>query len=505
MSTTASAHPSSGYADLLERMIELVRRGGISEPDQATIFDATWEEEIGSDAPEERVTHLKDARRPPDPIALADESLSRAERLHEQFNLFTTIRAKGARADAAVIARRSDRGESLGSLAGRTVAVKDQFDVEGIVTLAGSKMLADSPPAAADATAVARLRGSDALLIGATNMDEFAYGFSTENTHYGTTRNPHDPARIAGGSSGGSAAAVASGAVDLALGTDTNGSVRIPAAFCGVFGLRPTYGLVPRSGTVAFSPSFDVVGVLARDVMTLALGLDAIAGPDGHDPSVARAFGGVESALGAGIGGLRVAHGSGELWRGADDEVLEATVQVADALGSVGSLAIPDVDRARAAAMVITAAEGADQHRAELLSDPEAFDPAVIERFLAGLTVRAIDYVACQRYRRDFCNRVRTLFANVDVLVIPTVACAAPYIGQSTLEIGGITLPTGAVLGRFTQPISFIGLPALSVPVLGHGLPIGVQLVGRPFSEAVLCAAAAYLEAKGIVGAKVTQ
>jgi AtzE family amidohydrolase len=385
-----------------------------------------------------------------------------------------------------------------GPLAGLSFAVKDLFDVAGVVTLAGSIARKDDPPAASDATAVARLRRDGALLVGATNMDEGAYGFTTENSHYGPTRNPHDLTRVAGGSSGGSAAAVAAGIVDVALGTDTNGSVRIPAAFCGVYGLRPTFGLIPRTGSVLFAPSFDAVGIFARTVADLALVLDVVHGPDGIDQACARA----DHAAEWDADRLRSARADLDGWGAATPEVLEATDRVAAALGATRTVALPGAGLARAAAIVITAAEGADQQQELLRAAPELVDERVRDRFVAGLDVPAIDYLAAQRFRRHWQGQILPLLAGTDVLVLPTVACPAPVIDQPVVEVAGETLPTGAVLGRFTQPLSFIGLPALSVPLAGpDGLPLGVQLVGRPFGEGALLAAAALLEAAGVVGA----
>lgn len=419
---------------------------------------------------------------PPEPI---DDVLAAIDELQPRLNIFTSVFHEAARATSP----------APGPLAGMPFAVKDLFDVEGVVTLAGSVARAADPPADADATAVARLRASGGVLVGATNMDEFAYGFTTENSHYGPTRNPHDRDRIAGGSSGGSAAAVAAGLVTAALGTDTNGSVRIPAAFCGVYGLRPTYGLVPWTGATLFAPSFDAVGAFARTVGDLALVLDAIAAPT-------ESF---TSFLDRDLEGLRIARASGELWDGVTPEVLEATERVAEALGATRVVELPAVGLARAAAMVITAAEGADQHQELLRQNPEIVDPRVRDRFLAGLGVSATDYLAAQRFRSWWQAQVLPLLADVDVLVLPTVACTAPLIDQETIEIGGVVQPTGAVLGRFTQPLSFIGLPALSVPVAGAGLPVGVQLTSRPFSDGVLLQATAALEASGTVAAKLTR
>jgi amidase/aspartyl-tRNA(Asn)/glutamyl-tRNA(Gln) amidotransferase subunit A len=422
-------------------------------------------------------------------------ALRAVDALQPRLNAFTTVFTDELRAAAETV------GVESGPLAGVPVAVKDLFDIAGTVTLAGSAMRLGAAPAATDATVVRRLREAGALLVGATNMDEFAYGFTTENSHFGPTRNPHDPARVAGGSSGGSAAAVAAGIVRIALGTDTNGSVRIPAAFCGIYGLRPTYGLLPRTGAFPFVPGLDAVGPLARTPADIALALDVLAGPDGVDPTCVAAAASYTSALERGISGLRVVRGSGDLWAGGEDAVVAAADEVAAALGAQAELTIPDVGRARGAAIVLTAAEGAAQHRAALLATPEAFDPRVRGRFLAGLGVPAIDYVDMQRFRRWWQRQVLALLAGTDVLVVPTVACTAPLIDQPTVPWHGVPLPTGAVLGRFTQPLSFLGLPCLSVPVVRAGaLPVGVQLVARPGEDAVLLAAAAHLHRTGITG-----
>jgi AtzE family amidohydrolase len=425
----------------------------------------------------------------------AAAALAGADLLQPELNMFTSVFREQLPRDA----ERLDDADP-GPMFALPVAVKDLFDVGGTVTLAGSAVRADGPPAERDSTTVARLRAAGALLVGATNMDEFAYGFTTENSHYGPTRNPHDPARVAGGSSGGSAAAVAAGVVRIAIGTDTNGSIRIPAAFCGVYGLRPTYGCVPRTGSVPFVPGLDAVGPLARTPQDLALAMDVLAGPDGVDPSCGpRRTPSYRDALGWGIDGLRVARASGELWDGADEAILAASLEVSEALGAVTSLALPDVARARAAAIVITAAEGAAQHRELLVTRPDELDPRTRGRFLAGLGVPAVDYVDAQRFRQWWQHQVAAALADVDVLVVPATPCLPPVIDQPTVAFNGVQLPTGAVLGRFTQPLSLIGLPSLVVPVVRPGgLPIGVQLVGRPGADATLIAAAAHLHSIGV-------
>ena len=266
------------------------------------------------------------------------DALERIAQRDRTLNAFTAVLHGPALADADAIDRRLAAGEDPGPLAGVPFAAKNLFDVAGLTTLAGSRINADRPPATRDATAVARLRAAGAVLVGTLNMDEYAYGFSTENTHYGPTRNPRDTSRMAGGSSGGSAAAVAGGLVPLALGTDTNGSIRVPAALCGVFGLKPTFGRVSRAGVVPLAWSFDHVGPLARDVAGLAAAFDAIAGPDPRDPVCSmQPPARCSDALTRGIDGLRIAVAGEHFAR----------------------LAVDEAHRARAAAQVITAGEPA--------------------------------------------------------------------------------------------------------------------------------------------------
>ncbi len=381
---------------------------------------------------------------------------------------------------------------------------KNLFDVAGLTTLAGSKINAERPPAARDATVVARLRRAGAILLGALNMDEYAFGFTTENTHYGPTRNPHDLSRVAGGSSGGSAAAVAAGLVPLALGSDTNGSIRVPAALCGIFGLKPTYGRLSRAGAALFGISFDHVGPLATSVRDLALAYDVMQGPDAADPVCAERP--VEPCLARmdeGIRGLRIAVADGHFATGGDREVFAAVDRVAKALGATRRVTVPEPHRARAAAMIITASEGASLHREDLKRRPMEFDPLTRDRFLAGALLPAELYVQAQRFRAWYRERVRELFQSVDVLLAPTTPCPAPKIGQETMTIAGVTMPTRPTLGLYTQPLSFIGLPVISVPVARSGpLPLGVQLIAAPWNEAALFRIAAALEHDGSAAAR---
>jgi len=433
-------------------------------------------------------------------------ALERIAQRDATLNAFTGVLRERALSDADAIDRRLASGQDPGPLAGVPFAAKNLFDVAGLTTLAGSKINADKPVASRDATAVARLRAAGAVLVGTLNMDEYAYGFSTENTHYGPTRNPRDPSRIAGGSSGGSAAAVAGGLVPVTLGTDTNGSIRVPAALCGVFGLKPTFARVSRAGVVPLAWSFDHVGPFARDVADLAAAFDAIAGPDARDPACAtRPATRCADVLERGIDGLRIAVLGGHFARLAADEALAAVAGVASALRVRREVTLPEAHRARAAAQVITACEAGAYHLDNLRSRAADFDPMTRDRLLAAALLPAAAYLGAQRFRAWFRARVAEVFGQADVLLAPTTPWTAPAIGAPwTTRVDGIEVPTRGHLGVFTQPLSFIGLPVISVPVVAPGtLPVGVQLVAAPFQEAALFRVAARLEAEGVVRAPV--
>jgi aspartyl-tRNA(Asn)/glutamyl-tRNA(Gln) amidotransferase subunit A len=438
-------------------------------------------------------------------------TLARIAEQNQTYNCFTTVLAESALAEADQIDAAMSRSHNVGTaphqnskiLAGVPFAVKDLFDIAGVTTLAGSKINADNPPASADATLVAKLRQAGAVLVGALNMDEYAYGFTTENAHYGTTRNPHDTNRICGGSSGGSAAAVAAGLVPLTLGSDTNGSIRVPAAFCGVFGLKPTYGRLSRSGAYPFSSSFDHVGPFARSVRDIALIFDVLQGPDPSDlVCTTRSPELCLPELTKGIDGLRIAIANDYFAKGADPEVFEAVEYVAKALNATQHVTVPEAERARAAAFIITSCEGANLHLKDLKTRPQDFDPATRDRFLAGCFVPGGWYLQAQRFRRWYRDRVRELFQQVDIILAPTTPCVAPEIGQQTMMLDGIEVLVRPNLGLFTQPLSFIGLPIISVPVHRPGtLPLGVQIIAAPYNEALVLRVAAHLEKQGIVSA----
>ncbi|MBC1238189.1 AtzE family amidohydrolase [Nostoc sp. 2RC] len=446
-------------------------------------------------------------------VDVTKAALARIAMRNHQLNCFTSITAEAALADAARIDSEIAQGNNPGVLAGVPFAVKNLFDIAGLTTLAGSKINADNPAATQDATAVAKLKQAGAVLLGALNMDEYAYGFVTENSHYGATHNPHDLLRVAGGSSGGSAAAVAGGLVPLTLGSDTNGSIRVPAALCGVFGLKPTYGRLSRAGVTLFSSSFDHIGCFARSVQDIATVFDVLQGKDHRDP-ICTKHPPVEtlhvtshldiSAIKIALAKSAVGIAGDYFTKGAQAEALAAVQQVADALDVTEYITIPEAHRARAAAFVITASEGANLHLDKLQRRPEDFDPATRDRFLAGALIPSSWYLQAQRFRRWYRDRLREVFQNVDIILAPTTPISAPLIGQETMNLDGEEILIRPHLGLFTQPLSFIGLPVLSVPIQRpNALPFGVQLIAAPYNEALILQVAAVLEAKGIVSAPV--
>ena len=406
-------------------------------------------------------------------------------------------------AAAAELDRQRLAGATLGPLAGVPFAVKNLFDIAGTVTLAGSTIHQTNPPATQDATAIARLKAAGAILVGALNMDEYAYGFVTVNEHYGTTPNPHDPTRISGGSSGGSAAAVASGLVPITLGSDTNGSIRVPASLCGVYGLKPTYGRLSRAGAFLFSSSLDHIGPFGRSVVDIAKVFDVLQGPDQRDP-ICSDRPPLSIDLSDTVGELKIAIATDHFAKGMSPTVAQALDTVATALKATRTVKLPEAARARAAAYLITASEGSQLHLSRLQSRLQAFDPATRDRFLAGALIPSSWYLQAQRFRRWYRDQIRELFQTVDLILAPTTPCSAPPIEQTTLEFDGETVPLRPHLGVYTQPLSFIGLPVLSVPVhLPGELPVGVQLIARPYEEQSLFTAAIALERMGITQAPV--
>ena len=438
-------------------------------------------------------------------VEVAEAALARIAADNPRLGAFTDITRERALREAAAVDARIARGEDPGPLAGVPYAVKNLIDIEGLATRAGSKINREHPPAGRDAVLIARLQAAGAVLLGGLNMGEYAYDFTGENAHDGPSRNPHDPAHMSGGSSGGSGTAVAAGMVPLALGSDTNGSIRVPASFCGLFGLKPTYGRLPRTGSFPFVDSLDHLGPLARSAHDLALAYDAMQGPDAGDPAcTAERVEPVVAMLAHGIEGMRFAVAGGYFRTGCDGVALAAVDRCAEALGVTREVEIPAAAEARAAAYVISNVEGAALHLDRLQARADDFDPDVRDRLLSGAMIPGVWYVRAQRFRRWFQQQMRALFDEVDVLLAPATPISAPRIGQKVMVLGGEEMLVRPNIGIYTQPISFVGLPVVAVPLFGLGrLPIGVQLIAAPWREDLALRVALALEEMGVAAAPV--
>jgi 1-carboxybiuret hydrolase len=435
-------------------------------------------------------------------LEATEAALARIKQRDGVLNSFTDVTADRARAKARAVDAVIAAGQNAGPLAGVPFAVKNLFDVKGLSTRAGSKINRDNAPAGRDATLIERMEAAGAVLVGALNMGEYAYDFTGENVHDGPSRNPHDPTRMSGGSSGGSGSAVGGALVPIALGSDTNGSIRVPSSFCGTFGLKPTYGRLSRARSFPFVFSLDHLGPLARCVTDLALCYDAMQGADPDDAAcTTRPVEPVTPHLAQGVGDLRIAIAGGYFQTNLLAEAREAVAHVAKALGVAKIVEIPEAARARAAAYVITTSEGASLHLDRLRRRPNDFDPAVRDRLIAGAMVPASLVDRAQKFRRWHRAQVLKLFETVDAIIAPATPCVAPKLGQSTFVLDGVELPVRANIGIHTQPISFIGLPVAAVPVPLQPMPIGVQVIAAPWREDIALRIAYALEQMGAVAA----
>lgn len=433
------------------------------------------------------------------PVELVEATLARIERLNPILNAFITVTAEDARTAAAVAAAEIRAGQYRGPLHGIPFSLKDLYLTRGIRTTGGSRILSDYVPAS-DATVTRRLRDAGAILIGKTTLHEFAYGTTTINPHYGTTRNPWNLERITAGSSGGSAAAVAAGLGVISMGSETGWSIRRPAAFCGVAGLKPTYGLVSRQGMLPAAWSLDHAGPLTRSVHDAAIVLEAIAGPDPADPaSSRRTASGLTASLDRGIDGLRIGlprhHYAGQC-EPAVERAFDDAVAVFQSLGAI--LVEVEVPRTRYAGLtstIIMSAEVDAAHARWLRERPDDYGPDVRARIESGLVVTAVDYLRGQRLRRWIAEELAEVLRSVDLLACPTTPQVATPIAGGIAALGD----PGAVIadGPFNllRLFALVGLPAISVPCgfSADGLPIGLSLAGSAYADAtVLQAAYAY-------------
>jgi aspartyl-tRNA(Asn)/glutamyl-tRNA(Gln) amidotransferase subunit A len=442
-------------------------------------------------------------RRKLSPVELVRHLLARIETLNPALNAFLTVPAETALAEARRAESELARGKWRGPLHGIPVALKDNISTQGVRTTAGARFLSDHIPEN-DAAVVFRLRRAGAIILGKTNLHEFAYGVTTTNPHYGTTRNPWDRERIAGGSSGGSAAALAAGLAPAALGSDTGGSIRIPAAMCGVAGLKPTFGRVSCRGTVALSPSLDHVGPMARTAEDLALLLGVLAGHDARDPvSVRRPVENFLREMRRPPRRLRLVRPREFFFDRVDGEVaslVEKAIAEFTGMGvSVEEISWPAARELARPATAIALAEATRFHRRQGWYPAHADDYGedVRARLELGEKVSAVEYFEALDARRRLQEELDRLLTGVDALLAPTVPVAAPLIGTEELEWAEEREPVRAALLRLNRPANMTGNPAVSIPCgfTRAGLPVGLQLIGRRWEEGRLLAAAAAYEA----------
>lgn len=417
---------------------------------------------------------LRDGRTSPG--ELVERSLAEASRL-EVLNAFVTVDGPGARAAAERAGRELAAGLDRGPLHGVPVAVKDVIDTAGLRTTMGSRHHADRVPEH-DAECVRRLRAAGAVIVGKTATHEFAFGPTGDRSLNGATRNPYGDGRLAGGSSSGSAAAVAAGIVPLAVGTDTGGSVRIPAACCGIVGLKPTLGAVPSGGVFPVSPSLDTVGPMARTADDCLLLWNALAGREAPAPDVS---------------GARVGWVAPDAVHPVDPRVAVAARAMLEPL-PVRDVAVPDLARLRWAYTAIQSGEVQRLHAGRMAAAPELYDAEVLARLRAAGRITAEDTATARELRERVRRAVTALFGRFEILAMPTVPVVAPPLGARTLALNGTPVDVRAALLAYTSPWSVLGLPAASLPAgLVDGLPAGLQLVARPGAERLLLAAAGRL------------
>ena len=425
-------------------------------------------------------------------------ALTRLERLEVKLNAFITVLREQALAEAKKADEEIARGNYRGALHGVPVTIKDMFETAGVRTTGGSKILADWVPET-DADLVEKLRAAGAVIIGKTNLDEFGHGGTSTLSHFGPVHNPWDIERIAGGSSGGSAVAVAAGIGPLSYGTETGSSVRRPASYCGIVGFKPTFGIISRHGSFRGAWSQDHVGLFARSVQDIALGLDSVAGFDARDPaSVRQEEPAYASRLDASVKGLRVGVLSRFL-QGVDPPVRQAFDAALKVLASarcdIVELDVPEVTYAAMTSMMTSSAESAGINRRWFRERHQDFVAHVSRGLAVGMTITASEYLTVQRARHRIREALRATYEKVDIIATPTTGRVAPLLSEGLKGNGDDTRHASYNQSNLLRFPSMLGLPACSLPcgISPEGLPIGLQLVGCWFlDQTVLNTALAY-------------
>jgi len=434
------------------------------------------------------------------PVELVDLFADRIKRYNNLAKAFITTTIQTAQDEARKIGKK-DLGAA--AFAGIPYAAKDLFDVQGVPTSAGSRVFHDRV-AQVDAFAIARLRSAKAISLGKTNLHEFAYGATGENEVYGTAVNAYDPTRLAGGSSSGSAAAIAFGMVPAALGTDTGGSVRAPAALNGLVGLKPTIGRVPTSGVVPYCWTLDHVGLMTRTIADCADLLSIVSGYDPKDPaSVDRPVDNFTASLDDGVSGLRIGIPTNFYYEHTDDEILAALETVKEYLVVNGAKLVPvnfpDMKHSRTVSLTVQMPEALSAHSAYLQERLELYGADFRAGLALGQCILAEHYVRAKRFIEIYRQQTNSLFDEIDLILTPATPEIAQKIGTVTVTRDGSSEAIGNAITRFTTFFNMTGHPALTMPCGFHslGLPIALQLVGRYFDERTLFRAAHAIERSG--------
>jgi aspartyl-tRNA(Asn)/glutamyl-tRNA(Gln) amidotransferase subunit A len=437
------------------------------------------------------------------PVELTQASLKKIEGQNPSLNAFLTLLPEYALARAAQVGREMAAGTIRGPLQGIPVAIKDVFDLRGTRTTGGGLIYEDAP-ATANAAAVDKLESAGAVIVGKLNLHELAYGVTSENPHFGPVRNPWNREHSAGGSSGGSGSAVAAGLVFAALGTDTGGSIRIPASFCGTVGMKPTFGLVSRHATQPLGFSLDHVGPLARTVRDTAAVLNAICGYDSRDPgSVVNPAADYVPAEECSIRGIRIGIPEDWLEEDVDAEVGLAVRETGARAAGLGAdlkpVRLPDLTAINTVGQVLLLCEAAAVFE-KYVHQRDRFGTDVLALLDQGRLLPATGYINAQRLRRQLQMDFQKIWTEVDCLITPATAMPAPRLGQTIIRMAGKDVLMRPLITRFSRPFNVLGLPAIALPcgLTRDGLPIGVQIAARPLQDALVLRVAAALEDAGI-------
>jgi aspartyl-tRNA(Asn)/glutamyl-tRNA(Gln) amidotransferase subunit A len=433
-------------------------------------------------------------------VELASQGLARIAKLNPCLNAFLTVTGEAASARARQADEELAAGVDRGPLHGIPFALKDVFESAGVRTTCGSKLFENNVPTR-DAAVAEKLSAAGAVLLGKTGMHELALGITSNNPHFGAVRNPWDTDAIPGGSSGGSGAAVAAGMAFMAMGTDTGGSIRIPAAFCGTVGLKPTFGRVSRYGVMPLDFSLDHMGPLTRSVRDAAVTLEALAGFDPRDETSSRRP--LERYLpeeGCSIHGLRIGLPENFYFDRIHPDAEGAVRRMAQTAESLGArvvpVRVPDIAAVNTVGRVVLHAEASALMEPFLSDRRHLLGADVLSLFDQGRFLRATDYVNAQRLRRMLRDEFNRVWREVDCLFTPTTPMSAPKIGAATVRLGDTDEDVRLATTRLVRGINVIGIPAISIPcgLDGGGMPLGLQIISKPFSEALLLRVAAALE-----------